>query len=125
MKCLVLTFIIIACVYWFMLNENNNKTEVKTTKRDTFNLYVQFLKSVFDSGTAISFIEIKDIINNEHEKNIVNSEVKTFLEEHFQNQIQLCSSERANESIFFSSIINSQNVLQKLRSFDMMDENCC
>ena len=107
-----------------MLNENNNKTEVKTTKRDTFNLYVQFLKSVFDSGTAISFIEIKDIINNEHEKNIVNSEVKTFLEEHFQNQIQLCSSERANESIFFSSIINSQNVVQKLRSFDMMDENC-
>ena len=101
MKCLVLTFIIIACVYWVMLNENNNKTEVKTTKRDTFNLYVQFLKSVFDSGTPISFIEIKDIINNEHEKNIVNSEVKTFLEEHFQNQIQLCSSERANESIFF------------------------
>ena len=70
-----------------MLNENNDKAEVKTTKRDTFNLYVQFLKSVFDSGTAISFIEIKDIINNEHEKNIVNSEVKTFLEEHFQNQI--------------------------------------
>ena len=62
-------------------NENNDKTQVKSTKRDTFNLYVEFLKSIFDSGTAISLSEIRDMINDEHDINIVNSEVKTFLTE--------------------------------------------
>ena len=97
-------------------NENNNKTEVKTTKSDTFNLYVQFFKSLVDSGTAVSLCEIRDMINHEHEINIVNFEVKTFLTEHFQIQIQFCPSEWANESIFvFSSSIDLENV-QKLRS---------
>ena len=35
-------------------NENNNKTEVKATKKRHFNLYLQFFKSVFDSGIALS-----------------------------------------------------------------------
>ena len=60
------------------------------------------------------------MINDEHEINIVNSEVKTFLTERFQNQIQFCPSERANESIFvFWSSINLQYVVQKLRSLSM------
>lgn len=32
------------------INENNDKPEVKNTKRDTFNLFVQFLKNVSGSG---------------------------------------------------------------------------
>lgn len=43
-------------------NKNNNKTEVKATERDTFNLYLQFFKSLFDSGISIS--EIRDMIND-------------------------------------------------------------
>ena len=52
-------------------NENNNRTEVQTSKRGTFNLYVQFLKSVFDSGATISFSEIRNMINDKHKINIV------------------------------------------------------
>ena len=60
------------------------------------------------------------MMNDEHDINIVNSEVKTFLTERCQNQIQFCPSERANESIFvFSSSINLQYVAQKLRSLSM------
>ena len=40
------------------------------------------------------------MINDEHEINIVNSEVKTFLREHFQKQIQFCPSEQTNENVF-------------------------
>ena len=58
-------------------NENNNKTEIKTQKRGTFNLYVKFLKSIFDSGTAISLSEIRDLRNDKDKINIVNSEVMT------------------------------------------------
>ena len=74
-------------------NKNNNKI-AKTTKRDTFNLYAHFLKSVFHTGTVISLSEIRDMINDEHKINIANSAVKTFLTEHFhfQNQIQFCPS---------------------------------
>ena len=45
-------------------NENNNKIEVKTTKGDTFNIYVQFLKNVLNSETAISLSEIRGMISN-------------------------------------------------------------
>lgn len=61
------------------------------------------------------------MINEEHEINIVNSEVKIFLAEYFQNEIQSCtSSDRATESTFvFRSSINLQNVVQKLCLFKM------
>lgn len=61
------------------------------------------------------------MINEEHEINIVNSEVKIFLAEYFQNEIQSCtSSDWATESTFvFRSSINLQNVVQKLCLFKM------
>ena len=64
--------------YNIVTNENNNKAEIKTTKRDIFSLYIHFLKSVFDKGTAISLSEIRDIINDEHEINTANSRLRHF-----------------------------------------------
>ena len=79
--------------YFRAINENNDKPEVKNTKRDTFNLFVQFLKNVFGSGLlSLSLSEISDVINEEHETNIVNYEVKIFLAEYFQNEIPSCTS---------------------------------
>ena len=66
---------------------------------------------LFDAGTAISLSEIRDMINDE--SNI------TFLTEHFAEKIQLCPSERANESLFvFSSSICINDVVKRLRSLD-------
>ena len=60
------------------------------------------------------------MINDEHEINIVNFEVKTFLTEHFQKQIQVCLSEETNQSIFvFSCSIKLQNIVQKLLSLNI------
>ena len=47
-------------------NENNNKTEVKTTKTGTFNLYVQG-----NSGNTISPGEIRDMISGEYKINLI------------------------------------------------------
>ena len=57
------------------------------------------------------------MISGEHEINIFNFKVKSFMTEILQNRIQFYSSERANESIFvFSWSSNLQNVVQKLYS---------
>ena len=89
---------------------------VKPTKRHTFILYIDFLQTIFDAGTAISLSEIRDIINDESNINI-NSEV--FLTEHFAEKIQFCPSEGANESLFvFSSSICINDVVKRLRSLD-------
>ena len=51
---------------------------IKPTKRDTFILYIDFLQTIFDAGTAISLSEIRDLINDESNINIINSEVNFF-----------------------------------------------
>ena len=51
------------------------------------------------------------MINDEHEINIVNFEVKTFLTEHFQKQIQVCLSEETNQSIFVFHVLLSYKIL--------------
>ena len=43
------------------------------------------------------------MISGEHEINIFNFKVKSFMTEILQNRIQFYSSERANESIFVFS----------------------
>ena len=92
---------------------------IKPTKRDTFILYTNFLQTIFDAGTAISLSEISDMINDESNISIINSEVKIFLTEHFAKKTQFCPSERENESLFvFSSSICINDVVKRLRSFD-------
>ena len=59
------------------------------------------------------------MINDESNINIINSEVKIFLTEHFTEKILLCPSKRANESLFvFSSSICINDIVKRLRSFD-------
>ena len=59
------------------------------------------------------------MINDESNINIINSEVKNFLTEHFAEKIQFCPPERANESLFvFSSSICINDVVKRLRSLD-------
>ena len=89
---------------------------IKPTKRDTFILYIDFLQTMFDAGTAISLSDIRDMINDESYINIINFEVKNFLTEHCPEEIQFCPSERANESLFvFSSSICINDVVKRLR----------
>ena len=66
---------------------------IKPTKRDTFILCIDFLQTIFDAGSAISLSKIRDKINDESNINIVNSEVKNYLTEHFAEKVQFCPSE--------------------------------
>ena len=98
---------------------------MKPTKRDTFILYIDFLQTISDVGTAISLSKIRDMINDESNINIINSEVKIFLTEHFAEKIQFCPSKRANESLFvFSSSVCVNDVGKRLRSLDTT-KLCC
>ena len=90
---------------------------INPTKRDTFILYIDFLQTIFDAGAAISLSEIRDMINDESNINIINSEVKNILTEHFAKKIQFCPSERANQSLFvFSSSICINDAVKRLCS---------
>ena len=57
---------------------------------------------------------------NENENLLFNnSELKSFITDSFGDNIQFCYSERQNESMFvFSSKVNIQDVIDKLRSLD-------
>ena len=92
---------------------------IKPTKRDTFILYTNFLQTIFDAGTAISLSEIRGMINDESNINIIKSEVKIFLTKHFAEKIQFCPFEQANESLFvFSYSICINDVVKRLRFLD-------
>ena len=55
------------------------------------------------------------MMNDEHDINIVNSEVKTFLTERFQTQIQFCPSEgQMNQFLFFHHLL----------IYNMLCKNC-
>ena len=64
--------------YYRAKTKKESSNIIKPTKRGTFILYIDFLQTVFDAGTAISLSEIKDMINDESTINIINSEVKNF-----------------------------------------------
>ena len=82
-------------------------------------MYIDFLQTIFDAGTAISLSEIRGMINDESNINIINSEVIFFLTEYFAEKIQFCPSQRANKSIFvFSSSTCINDLVKHLRSLD-------
>ena len=59
------------------------------------------------------------MINDKSNINIINSEVKNLLTEHFAEKIRFCPSERAKKSLFvFSSSICITDVVKRLRSLD-------
>ena len=79
---------------------------IKPTKRDTFILYIDFLQTIFDAGTAISLSEIRDMINDGSNINIINSEVKHFLIEHFAKKIQFWSVRTSKRITFYIFIFD-------------------
>ena len=89
------------------------------SKRRFFDKYVDFIRTVIEQGKGISLSEIRDIINSEENIELYNNEIKTFMEDTFGEDIQLCSSERKNQSLFvFSSKISIKDILNKLQSLD-------
>ena len=88
--------------YYWVKTKKETSNIIKPTKRDTFVLYIDFLRTIFDVGTAISLSKIRDMINDESNINIINSEVKNLSTEHFAEKIQfVCPSEQTNNFLHF------------------------
>ena len=76
------------------------------SKRDIFKCHSEIIRTVLDQGKGLSLTEIRDMINNEEESNLLNKDIKCFLLEEFGDNIKFCNPERKNESQFvFSSSI--------------------
>ena len=97
-----------------------SKTVLKQPKkRDIFSNYITFLKTIIENGNGISLSELRDMLNENENVLFNNSELKSFISDSFGDNIQFCSSEQQNESMFvFSSKVNIQDVIDKLRSLD-------
>ena len=89
--------------YYWVKTKKETSNIIKPTKRDTFVLYIDFLRTIFDVGTAISLSKIRDMINDESNINIINSEVKNLSTEHFAEKFNL--SVRASKRITFCIFI--------------------
>ena len=96
-------------------HRTKTKKETSNIQKEIFILYIDILQTIFNAGTTIFLSEIRDMINDESNINIINSEVKNFLTEHFAEKVQFCPSERANKSLFvFSSSICINDVVKCL-----------
>ena len=81
--------------------------------------YYEFIEDVLARGNGVSLSEIRDLIKSEEEIDLQNSEVKMFLKERFENQIQFCDSDKLNQSSFvFSSSGDIKDVINVLHSID-------
>ena len=96
---------------------------LKTTKRQIFENYKEFIKEIIDSGSGISLSDIRDMLNEKEEFVFNNSEIKTFLISAFTDEIQFSNSDKVNESqIAFSSKIDIQDIVQILRKINIIKE---
>ena len=92
---------------------NKFNTSTKVTKRNIFDLHLNFVKEVIGGGSGISLSEIRDMINDKENININNSEVKSFLVDSMGDRIQFSPSARSNESLFvFSSKVSVHDVVK-------------
>ena len=92
---------------------------VRVTKKKIFERYINFIRDVIESGSGISLNDIRDMINDKETIFITNSEVKTYLTETFESEIQFAPSERKKEShMVFSSSTSTDDVMKRLRSID-------
>ena len=89
-------------------------------KRSLFQSDVDVIRNLLQRGIGIPLSDIRDMINDKHGvETISNKEVKLLLLEHFQDKIQFCESEQANESLLaFSSDLEMRDVIKKLRSLN-------
>ena len=93
-------------------------------KRHRFCDEVGAIRNLLDRGIGLSLSDIRDAINDKYDEDFIsNKEVKLYLTEHFQDDVQFCPSERRNESMFvFSSALSVEDVVKKLRSVNVIKE---
>ena len=101
-------------------SENQKTKETVIGKREIFKTYVELITKILNQGRGIAISDIRDMINSENsETDMKNNELKAFLEEEFQTNIQFCLSESKNKSQFvYSSSISVKDAINKLRSID-------
>ena len=103
----------------FKNNMDDKLVSKQPKKRDIFSKYITFIKTIFENGNGISLPELRDMLNQNEKVVFNNSDIKLFITEFFGGSIQMCYSERKNESMFmYSSKIDIQDVIDKLRSLD-------
>ena len=81
---------------------------------------VEIITNILNQGRGIAISDIRDMINNDNpEIDMKNNELKAFLEEEFQTNIQFCLSDSKNKSQFvYSSSVSVNDAINKLRSLD-------
>ena len=84
--------------------EKETSNIIKPTKKDTFILYIDFLQTIFDARTAVSLSEIRNIMIDESNINIINFEVKFFFNKILCRKNSLLSV-RVNKRITFCIFI--------------------
>ena len=101
-------------------SENQKAKETVIGKQEVFKTYGELITKILNQGRGIAMLDICDMINNENpETDMKNSELKAFLEEEFETNIQFCLSESKNKSQFvYSSSISVKDAINKLRSID-------
>ena len=101
-------------------SENQKTKETVIGKREIFKTSVELITKILNQGRGMAISNIRDMINNENpETDIKSNELKAFLEEEFQTNIEFCLSESKNKSQFvYSSSISVKDAINKLRSID-------
>ena len=100
-------------------SEDYNVTPV--SKQNIFKHQSQMIRIVLDQGKGLSLTEIRDMINNEQESNLLNKYIKCLLLEEFGDNIKFCNPEKKNESQFvFSSSIQLDDVVNSLRRMNVV-----
>ena len=101
-------------------SENPQTKETVKGKPETFKTYVELITKILNQGRGIAISDIRDMINNDNpEIDMKNNELKAFLEEEFQTNIQFCLSDSKNKSQFvYSSSVSVNDAINKLRSSD-------
>ena len=78
---------------WLKTPKTNQGTD-RSTKRNIFQKYISFIRATLERGNWISLSEIRDLINSNDDIDLKNNDLKNFLEEEFNDEIQFCESDK-------------------------------
>ena len=80
-------------------SENIKSKEAVKAKRESFKTYVELITKILNQGRGIAISDIRDMINSGNpEIDMKNNELKAFLEEGFQTNLQFCLSDSKKKS---------------------------
>ena len=89
-------------------------------------LFLEELDSIqqfLDRGFGLLLSEMRDSINDKHENIISNKDVKLFICEYFEDQVQFVNLECKNEKMMvFSAKLTIEDVIVKLRSINIVKD---